>query len=89
MFCFFTPKFCAADNDASDLSLLVSYMSQKTLLMLQDRTEKERDKQRAACRRLREEAKVTRTWSGAGAESRLVFGYIRTMLCQEEGNVFS
>lgn len=58
-----------ADNDAADMSLLLESKTRQTLLMVQERTERERDEQRAACRRLREEANVR----GCGAKKRMVY----------------
>lgn len=46
------------ENDCCDRSVLVECRRTKTLLLLRDRTEIERDELRAACRRRREEAAV-------------------------------
>lgn len=55
---FSLPEQNNADNEAADLSLLLELKGRQTLQKLQERTEKEKDKQRAACNRLREEATV-------------------------------
>ncbi|CAM9244107.1 unnamed protein product, partial [Ectocarpus sp. 13 AM-2016] len=46
------------ENDQCDLLQLFECRQSRSLLMLQDRTERERDELRASCRRLREEAAV-------------------------------
>lgn len=46
------------ENDSCDWSVLLECRRNKSLIMLRDRTERERDELRAACRRRREEAAV-------------------------------
>ncbi|CAM9878906.1 unnamed protein product [Ectocarpus sp. 12 AP-2014] len=46
------------ENDQCDLLQLLECRQSRSLLMLQDRTERERDELRASCHRLREEAAV-------------------------------
>lgn len=46
------------ENGSCDLSVLMECRRNKSLILLRDRTERERDELRAACRRRREEAAV-------------------------------
>lgn len=48
----------APENDSRDLSVLMECRRSRSLLLIRDRTERERDALRAACRRRREEAAV-------------------------------
>lgn len=50
--------YSASENDKCDLLQLLECRQSRSLLMLQDRTERERDDLRVSCRRRREEAAV-------------------------------
>lgn len=64
----FSTCFHLPENDCCDRSELLECRRNKSLLLLRDRTESERDELRAACRRRREEAAVRDNASlGTGA----------------------